>query len=403
MSDDSTPRRGRGQAIRPRKPRADFPLYAHKTGRWAKKVRSKVHYFTKWTNDPKGVVALEEWLEVKDDLLAGRVPRAESDSLTVADLCNSFLTHKEHVRDNGEIAPRTFRGYYDTCAGVVEAFGKNRAVVDLQPADFGQLRTKLAETRGAVALRNEMQRVRSIFKFAFDEGLILAPVRFGQSFGKPKLDVVRRAREAHRREHGDRMFEAREIRRILEAANPQMRALVLLGINCGFGQSDLSSLPLRTVDLETGWVDYPRPKTAVPRKCPLWPETVAALREWLPQRPKAKDQADENAVFLTCYGTRWVKTSTKGGPCDALGQKFTKLLKRLKLHRKGVSFYALRHTFETVAGEEGDQVAVDAVMGHVPQGMGAVYRERISDDRLRAVAEHVHGWLFPGRMCAEED
>jgi hypothetical protein len=27
--------------------------------------------------------------------------------------------------------------------------------------------------------------------------------------------------------------------------------------------------------------------------------------------------------------------------------------------------------------------------------MASVYRERISDERLRAVAEHVRAWLFP--------
>ncbi len=61
---------------------------------------------------------------MKDDLLAGRVPRAHSDNFTVADLCNQFLTHKAALRDNGEINPRTFRGHYDTCAGVVKTFGK---------------------------------------------------------------------------------------------------------------------------------------------------------------------------------------------------------------------------------------------------------------------------------------
>lgn len=61
------------------------------------------------------------------------------------------------------------------------------------------------KTRKAVALGNEIMRVRSIFKFAFDEGLILSPMRFGQAFGKPKKEIVDAAREAHRLEHGVRM------------------------------------------------------------------------------------------------------------------------------------------------------------------------------------------------------
>jgi len=35
-------------------------------------------------------------------------------------------------------------------------------------------------------------------------------------------------------------------------------------------------------------------------------------------------------------------------------------------------------------------------MGHVDNSMAGVYRERISDERLRAVVEVVRGWLFVG-------
>jgi hypothetical protein len=33
-------------------------------------------------------------------------------------------------------------------------------------------------------------------------------------------------------------------------------------------------------------------------------------------------------------------------------------------------------------------------MGHESTHMSSVYRERISDERLRAVVDHVHAWLF---------
>jgi hypothetical protein len=45
-------------------------------------------------------------------------------------------------------------------------------------------------------------------------------------------------------------------------------------------------------------------------------------------------------------------------------------------------------------------VAVDAIMGHSREDMASVYRERIGDDRLRAVAEHVRKWLFENSMEA---
>ena len=74
----------------------------------------------------------------------------------------------------------------------------------------------------------------------------------------------------------------------------------------------------------------------------------------------------------------------------AMGQ----LCSKLGLACRGHTFYALRHSFETIGGESRDQVAVDAIMGHSREDMASVYRERIGDDRLQAVAEHVRQWLW---------
>jgi integrase len=70
-------------------------------------------------------------------------------------------------------------------------------------------------------------------------------------------------------------------------------------------------------------------------------------------------------------------------------------LKSQNLYRPKLGFYALRHTFETIAGESRDQVAVGQIMGHVDNSMAGLYRERITDDRLMSVAATVEQWLFP--------
>lgn len=50
-------------------------------------------------------------------------------------------------------------------------------------------------------------------------------------------------------------------------------------------------------------------------------------------------------------------------------------------------------SIETVAGGARDQIAVDAIIGHVDNST-AVHREHIEDDRLQAVVGHVHVWLY---------
>jgi integrase len=128
-------------------------------------------------------------------------------------------------------------------------------------------------------------------------------------------------------------------------------------------------------------------------------------------RPKAKDPADAGLVFITAQGHRWEKAAISDPDPEtkkirilnnnAVTQQFSKLLRRLNLKRPGLAFYGLRHTFETVAGASKDQVAVDAIMGHVDPTMAANYRERIDDDRVKAVVDHVHKWLFPPVVTKE--
>ncbi len=372
---------------RVKKPYKDFPLRLHATGQWCKKIRQRTVYFG--TNPD---AALLKYLEQRDDLQAGRTPRVQGDGLTVSDLANRFLTQKKSAVDSEELSPRTFGDYYATCERLCDTFGKTRLVTDLATDDFERLRSAYAKGRGLVSVANMVRNVRITFKFGYDSGLIDRPVRFGPGFKTPSKAKLRKERQAKPL----RMFEAAEVRSLLDSADTTMTAMLLLAINCGFGASDLGNLPQAALELDGKWVNFPRPKTAIERRCPLWPETVAAVRKAIAIRPAAKSPADAGMVFVTKYGARWVRNGPKS-PVDAIGHEFAKLIRLLKLQRVGRGFYALRHSFATVSGESRDQPAVNAVMGHsggAADDIPGRYRERISDERLVAVVEHVRQWLF---------
>ncbi len=385
--------------VKATKPYPGFPLTPHPSGRWCKKIRGRLHYFGKLA-EPEA--ALERfnfaWPYLKD----GRAvrPRDATDVYTLRMLCNEFLTNKKNKLDAGELSPRTWQTHYQTCKTLLAHFGPDQRVDDLRPDDFVAFRVALARRYGVVGLHNTINCVRGVFKFALEQEKIEKPVRYGQSLDRPSKRTLRRARQ----EAGERLFTSTEVRQLLDAADPQIRAMILLGLNAGFGNSDVANLPRRSVDLASAWLRFPRPKTGIQRQVPLWPETVDALRKAAALRPAAKNPVDDRLVFLTRTGQPWVRVQPRRRngevgaivALDALSQAFAKLLKRFKINgRRGLGFYTLRHVFETVAGETKDQVAVDAIMGHVDPSMGGAYRKRISDERLRAVVEHVpEAWLF---------
>ncbi|MBI3861848.1 MAG: hypothetical protein HY290_08120 [Planctomycetia bacterium] len=382
----------RRRVTKPEKPRKDFPLFPHATGRWAKKIRGRFRYFGTWADDLKGERAILKWLDERDDLLAGREPRPKGDAAgpTVKFVCDSYLTHKEQQRDNGEMQPRSFVEVYKSCLRITAAFGRGRLIADLRPDDFRQLRKALSKIRGPGSLGNEIQRIRSVFKFAFDEGIVETPVRFGEGFNKPTRKVVRIARA----KKGRRDLQADQVRAIIDEAGIPLKAMVLLAVNCGFGNTDCGTLTFSALDLKGGWVDYSRPKTGAPRRAKLWPETVLALRTSIAKRPEPKDKADAKLVFITSHGAAWAKPI---GSNDPVGALFGRLLRDLDFHRDGIGFYSLRRTFRTVADQVRDTHAIDLVMGHASAAddMGALYTQNIGDERLEAIAAHVRTWLFP--------
>src|SRR5262245_33835387 len=157
-TDSSRVARSRKAADRPKKPYPDFPLTPHASGAWMKKIRGKIHYFGKWGRRVDGKLvrvegdgwkeALELYKAQADDLHAGRTPRVHSDALTVADLCNRFLTAKLRKKESGELGARMFTEYKEITDLIVAAFGANRPVDDLAADDFEDLRARMAKRWG---------------------------------------------------------------------------------------------------------------------------------------------------------------------------------------------------------------------------------------------------------------
>jgi integrase len=345
---------------KPEKPYPDFPLFGCDNGQWAKKIGGKRRQFgTDWKAALRKYHAL---LESPNSLKTCVAKYVESKTLLLS---------------SDEISPRHLRDIKWTLESLSKTIGPDKGIRSLTSADYGAWRAHIAKTNGPVSVGNHIRRVKSFLNWAKREKLIADL----PELKKPSLRVLRLERE----ERGSKMFEPAEIQLLLKHSGPQMRAMILLGLNCGLGNTDIAEL--RPPNLQDAWLIFPRHKTGIKRRAPLWVETCKALAAIT----SASDSASEY-VFTTKLGNPW---TPKGNGCP-ISSRFAKLCKDLDIYKKGRGFNSFRHCCQTIGEESGDYAATDVILGHIPKSndMAAIYRERMSDERLKNVTEHIHQWAF---------
>jgi integrase len=357
--------------MKPKPPKPDrpkgFPLYAHAAGYWAKCIRGKTHYFGKW-DEPDA--ALEKYLAERDYLVAGKKP-PNADGISILEVLDRFLVARQRQVNTGELAMVTYLDYKRTCKLVSSKFG-GLFLDSMMPEDFAPIREYLAAGVGVETHAKRIREARVAMNYLSE--ITGQKPNWGKSFREPSAKTKRVGRVK-------KLYSAEQVRGFIEAASSvQFKAMILLGINCAFGNGDCASLLWSDIELSTGWHRVPRAKTGIDRKAKLWPETIEAL---------SKVKTDRRGlVFKTRLGNPWIRESDgSSARVDSIACEARKI---------GLEFYTLRHTFRTVSDACGDSRAIDVVMGHMPSArdMGAVYIQEISDERVERVAEFVRKWLF---------
>lgn len=369
------------QIEKPSKPYPEFPLYAHASRRWAKKIKGQTRYFGPWGD---WQAALERYEHDVNYWQRGKTPPAmgkDNSIVTVGFLVNTFLEQREKKVQTGERSPRTYADYKRTGAELIKQLGRGTNVELLDPSDFEKLRNYYADRGGLVWLRNNIARAMAILNFAHKNDLIPHPIRTGESFKRPDKASIKKERS----EKNNKRYSVAELKAIYKAANPQMKCFMLLALNGGLGNGDIGRLEDRHI--QGDWIDFPRPKNQVDRRFRLWPETKRAI-----QATRQSKRPESPLVFLTKYGESWFKELTD----DPISNEWGKLCKDVGHHVKGRGFYALRHMFRSVAQGARDREAIDLIMGHSNQSISEQYLEwGVDDKRLKAVTDYVRKWAKP--------
>jgi integrase len=355
-----------------RKTRSDkFPLTLHKTGQYCKKIKGKLYYFGTDKKD-----ALNRYLEQAAYLHAGRQPmqKRTGNTLSIKILCNLYLDHQESRSIIGEIKLRHLYDQTSLLRDFVRFVGPNRTVSDISTVDLQNYRKKLIKAgRSPNTINNRIAAVKAMYNWALDNEVIN---------NAPRLKAVKKITP----QKGEKpTFTTRQIQALLEVANIQMKAMIWLGLNCGFGCTDCAELKWKDLDLGNGRVRFPRGKTGIERNLPLWPETIQVLKEI---------HKKGELVFYTRRGNPWVRaTRNKEGDGnekytkdDAVTKEFSKLIKKAGIKmEKGVGFYALRRTAATLTARSGDPFAVQRLLGHADLKMATTYVQDVSEQTDRAI------------------
>jgi integrase len=355
-----------------RKTRSDkFPLTLHPTGQYCKKIKGKLYYF-----GTEKKVALQRYLEQAAYLHTGQnpTPYSANNHITIKALCNLYLEHQNSSVQAAQMTASYYRDQVNSLRMLARFLGRHCLVNEISTLDLQNYKKKLLKSRGSAHRVNlNIGIMKAMFHWAKKNDVLE---------NTPNIDAVSKVKIVQKERP---VFTVKQIEKLLVTANTQMKAMILLGLNCGFGCTDCAELKWKDLDFENGRVKLNRKKTGIARNLPLWPETVESLKK-VPKSGKL--------IFYTYKRNPWVrtiKTTDKNGSVkysndNAISKKFSKLMKKIRIKtEKGVGFYTLRRTAATLAAKSGDPFAVQRLLGHADLKMATTYVQDVSEQTDRVI------------------
>jgi len=164
-------------------------------------------------------------------------------------------------------------------------------------------------------------------------------------------------------------FTAEEIKALLKASNGQNKLCILLGLNTGMTQGDISDLRPDEVDWEAGVIRRKRSKTRQHKNVPevayqLWRETFSLLKKF--RRPDCQQVlANDNGAPLVVVA---LKPDGKLHKVDNIHCNFSRYCRRMGI--SGRSFKSLRKTAATMLRGNATFSGLESLfLGHAPRSI----------------------------------
>lgn len=373
--------------------RAAAGLWPGKDG-WYKTINYKKRYIAR----PMPLADVLKLLPARIEEINGRgearPARMATNSTSIEGLAEMYIAHlwQRHTTDKPrKLRRRTYDDYVDTLGRFVEIVGPGLPAAAVHPSWFSKFMRSISHL-AATSRRRDLIYLSAFFTWAGPGQRAMnfykSPVQFGPDFIKPDETQLREGRKTY-----STLYTPERLRAALDAVapSPLLYAAALLALNCAFLPEDIATVPMSALNLDTGVCEFPRDKTGIERKSVLMPETIAAVRRYLLDRPL--EAGADLPLFLNDAGRPFsVRRATGPEAREGRGHALAKYWGQIT----GCPFKGLRTTFSTHADDAIDQAAVDLVMGHAGKSVrGKFYVKHFSPDRLRVVVEQVWKRVLP--------
>ena len=308
--------------------------------------------------------------------------------MTLKQLCDLYLQYQHSRVLAGALTPKHYKNDIDSLGRLMSFLGQSCRIEGISTLDLQNYKRKLQSMYGSVHRLNlNISVMKAMFHWARRND-VLETI--------PNIDAISKGKIVHKEMY---TFNSEQIKKLLSAADVKIKAMIWLGLNCGFGCTDCGKLKWKDLDLKNGRVRLPRNKTGVGRNFPLWLETIQALKE-VPRSGQL--------VFYTSQGQPWVTTVIKTNgdgereytSVNRITPTFSRLIKKVRIHApKGTGFYALRRTAATMAARSGDPFAVQRLLGRVDLTMATRYVQNVSEQTDRVI-ENSRRYVIRGEDVA---
>jgi integrase len=223
--------------------------------------------------------------------------------------------------------------------------------------------------------RDRMASVRAFIRWLWGQDAI---EQLPKNIDSNELKIARRTVTP-------KTFEVAEIKELLGLSSGRTRLYILLGLNCGMQQKDISDLKTTDVAWRDGTITRKRSKTQKHQCVPtvtyqLWPETMALLREF---------RSDSDVVLLNRNGDRLLQERLEEDgsykKSDNIKNAYERVIRKASFSKP---FKLLRKTSATLIDAEERFRGLDELfLGHAPSTIAKKHYTATGRSALDAALE----------------